>query len=689
MSGGFEAHENASRGATSFLFGACTHMRVYKYVVCKKAPYPPSPDQLFVCITVCTTMTEFAYPIPQEGRISMLRLLQHNYTKDHPEQTRLQQCDAARVALVQYLQEYGDAKLGLCAPPFATASSATSTCDHSSLQLARSVLDHHLHVAALSTEYASAWINLIDAIERAGPGRITMSLSDRARVAGPLFEWRGSASLRCSKSHVPVAGGDCSMRFESVMILVCAAVAYLNSAMAMRSYTALAERVSDAFQEASALGGGGTPPPVTDESTTRAIASDIFAMNKGALIYVLEAQQQLQLFRLAPTDSLAEMRPRTLEALASHASYCVQQMALPRFVEQHRLNAPGGTRQLCAAYMALASLCTTTCAAANSAEHTMVDAADLWKVDESSHLALVGQLSRSYNLVHAMVLRAEALLNEAHRRFANAETTRAYECLRGARLLVLFGEQEARLGTLSLTRASSTCPLHSVKNHAEVSKRWSTTCTERLAQWHEQVTQKVAHMLDLTNAAAVNILPSGTFATMDTEMLQNNVHQLLQWLPQRPIKLSEAEVAQRLWCALQASGVRQYNGAQSLAHHASPDTAVHEAARHVTTSPMWVLPPVPGMIREASPAHPPPTVIEETPSSQTTATIAVSQHTMSETVVPTPLPSLENLPTTPESIIPPAAPIIVSLQLPRVPTAPLPVAVDDDERILPPVALAN
>lgn len=575
----------------------------------------------------------------------MVRLLQHNYSKDSVGFARLHECDDARQALVQYLQEHGDAKLGLCVVP--PSSPKVSTSDHSSLQLAKTVMDHHLHVATLCAKYTSLWTNLVDDVERAGSGKITMSLDSHILGAGPLFEWQGSASLRCDKTHTPTVGGDCSMRFESVMILACTTLAYLNSATAMRSYTTLAGRASQATDDAS---------------TVQTITSDLFAMNKGALLYALEAQQQLQLFRLAPTDSLTEMRPRTLEALASHASYCMQQMALPHFLEQHRLGTPSATRQLCAAYMALASLSTVTCSAAASGESTTVDASTLQKMG-ASHLAVVGQLSRSYNLVHAMVLRAEALLNEAHRRSENAETTRAQECLRGARLLALFSEQEARLGVLILTRACSTCPLYSAKNRTEVVKRWSTTCNERLAQWHEQVTPKVAHMLDLTTAAAATILPSGTFAEMDNELLQTGVHQLLRWLPQRTTQLSEPEVAQRLWHALQASGTRQYNGAQSLAQRVSPNTAVQEATRHVTTSPLWVLPPTPGAIREPPSSTPVP--VDVTVPDSTKATDDNAPHVILEDS-----PSSQPMQTTPS---------VELHQLPRVPTVPFP----SDEELVP------
>lgn len=615
----------------------------------------------------------------------MCDLLQHNYDDNNTVAlSHLKQCDDARNALVLYLTENADTKLGLCTPPASSTSASQPPSDRRTLQLAKSVMDHHLHIATLCATYVSAWITVVESIERAGPSKLTMRLNPRARGA-PLFQWRSSASLRCAKTDAPLDDGDCSFRFESVMSLVCATLAYLNCATAMRSYTTIAKHASDTLVDESTLDTNNSSDAV------RAITGDMFAMNKSALFYALEAQQQLQLFRLSPTDSLVEMRPRVLEGLASHASYCMQQMALPRFFEQHRLGTPSGTRQLCAVHMALASLATITCTAANNAENTVVDGSSAEKMRDTSHLALVGQLSRSYNLVSAMALRADALVNEAHRRSENAEMTRAQECLRAARLLALFSGREATLGAMQLIQSRVSCPLQTVDNSDEVKKRWVQACTDRMAQWQEQVTNVAAKMLDRTSQAAVQILPSGSFDTVDSELLQKNVHELMQWLPQRSQQLSDAEIAQRLWHALQTFGERQYNGAQSLAQQASPSTAVREAVQHVTSSPMWTLPPVVGASKSATIITTTAGTTMDVPASLRSEAINPRSPTVKVEEAPA---SLSASPHDDDAIEPPALvdpmPMLTNTldvlrRMPRVPTAP----VVFKQQLVPDAAIAN
>lgn len=532
-----------------------------------------------LCARSLVNMTDFAYCMPMPIAQSMSQLLRHNYA-DRPEQAeRLEQCDVARHALVQYLQQNADLALGQCR---STSQHDGSTSHSQALALAKSTMDHHIHVATLSNSYVCQWRSLVDEMERAGASALTLCAKDHGLQ--PLFSWTGSASLQCKtvSPHQPVVSDSC-MRFETIMALVCATLAYLNSTMAMRSYTVLATHALNTTANDIEM----------EEDATRRITADLLAANKCAVIYALEAQQQLQLFRLAPANSLAELRPRVLEALASYATYCMQQMALPKFLELKQRNEPGAMRQLCAMYMGLAAMATTTAVGASGAVEQHDGCRDM------SHLELVGQMGRAHNLIQAALLRANALVDEAHECSQNGEATRAHECLRGARLLTLFANTQAHWCSMCIKNTAQTCPLVT-ENYQEVSKRWRAACEDRLLMWQDHAHQYTERMLERTSEAMTQIMPAGWSKDLDRELLHHGMHEVARWLPQHSTQLQPEEMAQRLWQFLSDVNGREYAGAQSLLQLSGTTAAVREAVRHVTGTPAWTLPIIPSLRKTVS-----------------------------------------------------------------------------------------
>jgi hypothetical protein len=552
-------------------------------------------------------MTDFAYPLPQKESC-VLQRFQHNFLDHSQEQhlTRLHQCDVNRNALTTYLNQYAYSLVGMSG-----GEPSSSHENESGLQKAKMVMDHHLQVASMCNEYLGNWLGLMQILESGGSGRYTTMLVDED---DGLYTWFGSASLdndalSRSKKTAPCSVGDSSVRFETIMILTCTCLAHLNSAISMRTYTLLAQKTIENSGSSSEEAGIDT-----NLSRIQDITRDLLSVNKTALMCALEAQQQLLLFRYAPSRLLAEMRPRTLEALANYAMYSVQQLNLPQLINQYQAemqqNANGSNshattssakRQLCASYMGLASAATITSIGANPYDCQM----------PQSHLALMGAMARAMYLIEAAHLRSSTLIDEAHNRSELGEMTRAETCLRGAYILSLFARQLYSWGAQYLEHAVTNCMIRdpheligvtkmksqqsidgAKRDVMPISQRWSETLRTKQVQWKTKFSTKTQKLIDRAKEGFSVTLP-GVLDTLDANYAELHLHEVSKWLPQNAMRLSPSDMAVRLLRFRQDMGLHDHCAENLMVKQSNYASVKSEAITHLTSESSWHLPTPP------------------------------------------------------------------------------------------------
>lgn len=523
-------------------------------------------------------MTDFAYPIPLRT-LCVQQMLQHNFPNDESTLKILRQCDSTFNILQAYLTDNASAYLGL----FGGKS-------NEDLMQTKQLMEHHMRVAQLCNEHLEQWMQLMQIIETQDLQELSIRLPNANNA---LFEWNTSASLCALNNEAEEKLSQCfrdsSWYFQTIMILVCASLAHLNSAQLMRTYTALAEKYVNQLPDEETR-------TKLQQNVTRAsdIAKDLMHVNKHALMYALMAQEQLRMFAMCPSHSPNELRPRILEALVHYAACCVQQMALPEFVQQslqeqssyeEHADIPA-TRNLCALYMGLAFNATVAFAASNLCEKTL----------PQTHLALNSALARSYNLIDAALLRCGILIDEAHRKSSNAEYTRAETCLLGARLLAVFAQKHAILGAKYLGTSAETCmiahdteDLATIKINHELRRRWQEACNSKTKQWVAMTKDRVQSTFDRLQELSVSMPPLNE-PISDDQLFTKNAHRIARWLPQKCIRMKDEDMLVRLACFKKQLNINSIfcNGFNSASENNS--SATQTALQHLTTLSMWTLP---------------------------------------------------------------------------------------------------
>lgn len=523
-------------------------------------------------------MTSFAYPLPR-STTSVRRLLEHNFSGDEPTLDLLTRCDSTRVDLTTYLQQNDSAFLG---------EYVGRSTDLDTIKLS---LDHHLHVAQLCNEYLKNWMQLMDLLRQESPRRLTVAVTNLEDL---LFQWSGSASLADCSLKTPSVSCDTSVCFETVMCLVCASLAHLNSVQSMREYTVAAskhmEQITDDAVREKIQQKQSTIDPMK-------ITRDFMHVTKHALMYALMAQEQLRLFTMAPTDGPSELRPRVLEGLVHYTNACVQQMGLPVFVQQYEVereqypNEPGksASRNLCALYMGLAFNNTIASVASNMCESEM----------PKTHLALTATLARSYNLISAVLLRSEALVVEAHVRADDKEYSRADKCILGARLLALFAEKHTKYAEKCLMSAADKCMiLVDRKQYASsdraaqlVQNRWREACICKYEHWRSMTKSRVNSALIDTKTLMTERLQVSDKPT-DEQLLAEGLHNVSRWLPQKSILMDKRGICERLaifkkhFNSTSVYSDRTFGSTNDAEKSATSSIAV----QHLTDSTVWNLP---------------------------------------------------------------------------------------------------
>jgi hypothetical protein len=572
-------------------------------------------------------MTSFTYPLPRSA-INVRRLLEHNFPSDEPTLELLSQCDSTRATLTEYLQQNDSVFLG---------EYVGRSADLDTIKLS---LDHHLHVAQLCNEYLKNWMQLMDLLRQESPQQLTVSVVNPEDL---LFQWSGSASLADCSIQNPLVFHDTSMCFETIMCLVCASLAHLNSVQSMREYTVAASKHMEQIADDAVRERLQQQQSTIDPTK---ITRDFMQVTKHALMYAMMAQEQLRLFTMAPADGPSELRPRVLEGLVQYATACVQQMGLPIFVQQYEAereqhpNEPGksASRNLCALYMGLAFNNTIASVACNIHES---DA-------PKTHLALTATLARSYNLISAALLRSEALVVEANMRVDNKEYSRADKCILGARLLALFAEKHTKYAEKCLTSAADKCMiLISRKQQVppervvqQVQKRWRDACICKYEQWRSMTKSRITNALVDTKALVMERLQISDKPT-DDQLLAQGLHNISYWLPQKSILMDKRGICERLTLFKKHFNYTSIYSDRTFGstNDAEKSTVSSVAVQHLTDSTVWNLPSFSANTEEKDESVSTPQFVQTSISLSSSSSPTISSHN-AETITYNQLPSV-------------------------------------------------